>query len=144
MNAEGNKMLVLLIIWTIYIAVGAFLGSRKNRLVQGIVLATFLGPIGWGITLYLSKRPRDPVEPGALLPANPSAPQGLPASTVVPPPIPVPNHELQFRVAREGVDLGPMTVQQIRQLIDTGQLRKTDSFLDPQLNAWMALDLLPD
>ena len=132
---------VLLLVWAIYIGVGYYLGARRNRVTEGILLGTFLGPIGWGITYFLSPRPLDQPVPHAL-PSGPARP-ALPASPGAPP-IPPQNGEMHFNVARDGKDLGPMTVRRIRQLLAAGQLEKTDSYFDPQLNAWVTLDLLPE
>ena len=50
----------------LFIAVGAVLGWWRGRLVEGIVWAAVLGPIGW-IVILTKPRPR----PGALPPPLP-------------------------------------------------------------------------
>lgn len=52
--------------WSLlFVAVGALIGWWRGRLLEGIVLAWVLGPIGWIVILFRS-RPKPAVEPPPL------------------------------------------------------------------------------
>jgi hypothetical protein len=134
--------MLFVLIWVIAIGIGYFLGVRKNRPVAGVLLTICLGPLGWFVMACLEKKPAG--DAVATLPETSPAPLPSKGLDVGPPPLSDRTEELQFHVARDGKDLGPMTVRRIRQLVSAGELAPTDSYFDPQLKAWTALNLLPE
>jgi len=57
-------------------------------------------------------------------------------SAFIPPPIPPPIQEKTFRVAKNGNDLGEMSVGQIKSLLLSKELSFSDYFFDPHTNEW--------
>lgn len=59
-------------------------------------------------------------------------------------PQPPDSHEKQFRIAKDGNDLGEMSIKQIKSLILSKQLSFNDYFLDPYTNEWSPLFKCPE
>jgi len=55
---ENRSKLILVAIFSV--CVGMIIGMFKSRLMMGLLLSLFLGPVGWLLLIFLVKRQQEP------------------------------------------------------------------------------------
>ena len=76
-------------------------------------------------------------------PATPPVQQAQTTGRYIPPPPPLPlprqPTEQHYRIAKNGQDLGELSVTTIQQMIDAGQLTAQDYYFDTSANDWLEI-----
>lgn len=142
----------ILLIYIFSVVIGCFIGSAKGRFGSGLVWSLLFGPLGVLVVLSLPnlKKQKEDGQRNKLMQAQLELQrtqlqqlQQIQQRIAAPPP-PHANRERTFRIARNGDDLGPTPVSQIKQMLSTGQLTMQDYYFDAEAKDWLPLDCLPD
>jgi hypothetical protein len=126
--------------WIVSLVLAAILGRTKGRGDAGVLLAFFLGPLGFAILICLGNAKKEAAaaklkalheeevqllrQALALLQQRAGAP-----ATV--------------RIARRDTELEPMPLAKVQLLIRSGHIDPSDRYFDERLQTWVTLDSLP-
>ena len=139
-------ILFWIVIWSV---LGAVIGNSRGQMASGIVWCLLLGPLGVIIVLLLpnlKQQEKDQMQAKesarqiAFQQAQLAELKRLSGAVVPPPP---PGRSALYRIAKDGNDLGEVSLPAIKQMLVTGGLSMNDYYLDAAANAWVPLDQLP-
>lgn len=111
--------MTLIIAWAVFGIVGHFIGERKGRAAQGVVLGVLLGPIGWLLVHFGPDYRTDADKVKAV------------------------EIKAKIRVAKDGNDLGVMDVPSVKLHLMSGSLTASDYYYSEDRADWVPLGSCP-
>lgn len=143
-------MIVILIVWLASIVLGCAVGSGKGQLPAGLLFSLILGPLGVLLVLCTPNLVKDREHAErqktekAQLDLQSAQLEELRQIRAQPPVPPPPGSARTYRIAKDGNDLGDVSIPAIKQMLVTGGITMRDYYLDVSSNEWKPLDCLPD
>jgi|APLak6261666328_1056055.scaffolds.fasta_scaffold01140_6 hypothetical protein len=142
----------IVIFWIFWVVVGGMIGNAKGRLGSGLIWSFLLGPLGVIIVLCLTnlKKEKELLEQKQLVVKQMQIQQAqletqLQQLNQLKVPATKPNLLSDtYLIAKDGEELGEMTVSKVKLLLKSGHLTKLDYFFDPQVNDWLMLEQMEE
>jgi hypothetical protein len=142
----------LFLFWVFCIILGMIIGQKKGQLASGIVWSVLFGIFGVIIVLCLPNRKKEAEAKAHKAEEEKrwnlqqeqlrSMQKELAQRSHSPPP--PPGAKGRIRVAKDGEELGELTVTEVRGMLSRNELSLEDYFFETRLNEWLTLDCHPD
>ena len=142
-----------LTIWIFSVIIGCLIGIAKDRFGSGLLWSLLFGPVGCIVVLCLPnlKKEKEDTQRNKLLQAQLELQraqlqqlQQMQTRMDAPPRPPRQYREPSYHVARNGEDLGSMSVTKIKLMLSNGEMSLKDYYFDKDAKEWLPLDCLPD
>ncbi|WP_341327253.1 hypothetical protein [Methylotuvimicrobium sp. KM2] len=139
-------------IWIFSMIIGVLIGNAKGRAISGFVWSFLFGPLGVLVVLCLSnlKKQKELLEQKQVLAGQMKLQQAQLEAQL--------QHLQQlkqsnpgenllnktYRIAKNGKEMGEMSVSKLKLLLKSGHLTTEDYFFDTQVNDWLQLECMEE
>jgi len=133
----------LFLFWLIFLIAGILIGAQKGQLVSGIVWPFLFGPLGVIIVLCLPNKVAEAKEEARNLQVQRQLlmqQQQLEELRRLNNPPPEKKQPARLRIAKNGQDMGEMSIGMVLTMLKNKQLSGEDLYFDPETNEWLPLE----
>ena len=133
----------LFLFWLIFLIAGILIGAQKGQLVSGIVWPFLFGPLGVIIVLCLPNKVAEAKEEARNLQVQRQLlmqQQQLEELRRLNNPPPEKKQPARLRIAKNGQDMGEMSIGMVLTMLKNKQLSGEDLYFDAETNEWLPLD----